>query len=81
MNAFVASEVDRPAASGWRSCAPIAALVRDRRLPAITREYLLSEFSPDEWQRVSRKQRRHRPATSAQHRGIGSARIAPTLLV
>ncbi|MGY4768591.1 hypothetical protein ACXC9Q_16890 [Kribbella sp. CWNU-51] len=50
MYAFVAAEVDRLVASGWSSCAPIAALVRDRGLPTITREYLLSEFPPDEWQ-------------------------------
>ncbi|HET6985587.1 MAG TPA: hypothetical protein VFI00_03190 [Kribbella sp.] len=66
---FVASEVDRLLASGWSSCAPIATLLRDRGLPAITREYLLSEFSPDEWRRAGE-------ATQALTRHFGSARFA-----
>lgn len=100
MNAFVASEVDRLVAGGWSSCAPIAALVRDRGLPAITREYLLSEFSPDDWQRAERRNAgadealvdgqaesgtvlkgRVRFRLGRSNRGIGSARVAPALLV
>ncbi|TCC10191.1 hypothetical protein [Kribbella soli] len=45
MNDFAVSSVDRLVAA-W-STTPVAALVRDRSLPAITREYLLDTFA---WQ-------------------------------
>ncbi|TCC18097.1 hypothetical protein [Kribbella speibonae] len=47
MNDFVASSLDR-LVTAW-STGPVADLVRDRGLPAITREYLLDTFA---WQRA-----------------------------
>ena len=47
MNDFVASSLDLLVVA-WNA-PPVAALVRDRGLPAITREYLLDTFS---WQRA-----------------------------
>ncbi|WP_329002650.1 hypothetical protein OHA18_05785 [Kribbella sp. NBC_00709] len=44
--------IDRLATSGWSSYEPVAALVRERGLPAITREYLRSEFPPETWKRA-----------------------------
>ncbi|TDO68682.1 hypothetical protein EV651_102605 [Kribbella sp. VKM Ac-2571] len=47
MNDFVAASLDR-LVTAWTT-APVATLVRDRGLPAITREYLLDTF---DWQRA-----------------------------
>jgi hypothetical protein len=38
--------------AAWDSYEPIAALVRRRGLPAITRDYLRDAFSPTEWKRA-----------------------------
>ncbi|MGW6201080.1 hypothetical protein ACWF0M_33375 [Kribbella sp. NPDC055110] len=64
MNDFVASSLDRLVAA-W-SAAPVAALVRDRGLPAITREYLLDTFA---WQRAE-------DATQALTKHFAGARFA-----
>ncbi|MEI8410243.1 MULTISPECIES: hypothetical protein [unclassified Kribbella] len=69
MSDFTESEINRLLTSGWRTCAPIARLVRDRGLPAITREYLLDEFSPAEWKRAEE-------ATTALTAHFSSARFA-----
>ena len=49
---WTAAQLDRLLTSGWVTCEPIARHVRDRDLPAITREYLVGEFSTAEWQRA-----------------------------
>jgi hypothetical protein len=69
MNDFRVKEIDRLLTSGWSTCAPIARLVRDRGLPAITREYLLDEFSPTEWKKAEE-------AATALTAHFGSARYA-----
>lgn len=69
MNDFTEKEINRLVASGWSACAPIARLVRDRGLPAITREYLLDEFSPGEWKLAEE-------ATTALTAHFGPARFA-----
>lgn len=60
--------IDRLVAS-WNSSAPIADLVRSRGLPAITREYLRSEFSPETWKRAEE-------ATHALTKHFAGARFA-----
>jgi hypothetical protein len=52
MTDFRESEVGRLAASGWSVCEGIAGLVRERGLPAISREYLYDAFSRDDWLRA-----------------------------
>jgi hypothetical protein len=69
MTDFTEREINRLLASGWSTCEPIARLVRDHGLPAITREYLREEFSPAEWQQASE-------ATTALAEHFGSARFA-----
>jgi hypothetical protein len=49
---FRDTEISRLLTSGWCTYAPIATLVRDRGLPAITREYLLDAFSPGDWKQA-----------------------------
>jgi hypothetical protein len=44
-------DIDRLVAA-WNSSAPIADLVHNRGLPAVTHEYLLAEFSPETWKRA-----------------------------
>jgi hypothetical protein len=69
MNDFTANEINRLLTSGWSTCEPIARLVRDCGLPAITREYMLGEFSPAEWKQAE-------AATTALTAHFGSARFA-----
>ncbi|MEV0789235.1 hypothetical protein [Kribbella sp. NPDC050459] len=64
MNDFVASSLDHLVAA-WNA-PPVAALVRDRGLPVITREYLLDTFS---WQRAE-------DATRALSEHFAAARFA-----
>jgi hypothetical protein len=54
MTTFQDSEIARLLTSGWTTCAAIAGLVRDRGLPAITREYLITAFSPTDWERAEK---------------------------
>ncbi|MFC6161714.1 hypothetical protein [Kribbella jiaozuonensis] len=63
------TQIDRLTTSGWSTCEPIAALVRSRGLPAITREYLLAEFSPETWERAE-------DATHALAKHFAGARFA-----
>ncbi|MFG1620394.1 hypothetical protein [Kribbella sp. NPDC049227] len=66
---WLAAELDRLLTSGWSACPPIVRLVAERGLPAITREYLLDEFSTDEWRRAEQ-------ATTALTEHFRSARFA-----
>ncbi len=69
MNDFSEKEINRLLTSGRSACDPIARLVRNRGLPAITREYLLDEFSSAEWKQAEE-------ATTALTAHFGSARFA-----
>jgi hypothetical protein len=69
MSYFTEREIKRLLTTGWSNCEPIARLVRNRGLPAITREYLQEEFSPAEWKRAEE-------AATALTQHFSSARFA-----
>lgn len=69
MTPFRSEQIAVLARAGWSGCPSVAALVADRGLPEVSRDYLESAFSEDDWEAAE-------AAVAALRGHFGAARFA-----